>query len=91
MSAKVAFLERMAKPDEQKPRTALHQSSLVDRKEKKVVFVVKEDQVVETPVNLGSPMGDMVEVLGGVKVGDRVVLNPPDRLKNGSKIKIEER
>jgi multidrug efflux pump subunit AcrA (membrane-fusion protein) len=36
-------------------------------------------------------MGDMVEVLQGVKVGDRVVLNPSDRLKSGSKIKIEEK
>ena len=91
MSAKVAFLARVAKPDEQKPRTALHQTSLVNRKDKKVVFVVKEDRVVETPVNLGSPLGDMLEVLGGAKVGDRVVLNPPDRLKSGSKIKIEEK
>ena len=91
MSAKVAFLARLAKPDEQKPRTALHQTSLVDRKDRKVAFVVKKDRVVETPVDLGSPMGDMVEVLGGVKVGDRVVLNAPDRLKNGSKIKIEEK
>ena len=91
MSAKVAFLARLAKPDEQKPRTALHQTALVDRKDRKVAFVVREDRVVETPVNLGSPMGDMVEVLEGVKVGGRVVLNPPDRLKNGSKIKIEEK
>jgi RND family efflux transporter MFP subunit len=91
MSAKVAFLARLAKPDEQKPRTALHQTTLIDRKDRKVAFVVKEDRVVETPVTLGSQMGDMVEVLGGVKVGDRVVLNPPDRLKNGSKIKIEEK
>jgi RND family efflux transporter MFP subunit len=91
MSAKVAFLARLAKPDEQKPRTALHQTALVDRKDRKVAFVVKEDRVVETSVTLGSPMGDMVEVLGGVKVGDRVVLNPPGGLRNGSKIKIEEK
>jgi len=91
MSAKVAFLARLAKPDEQKPRTALHQTTLIDRKDRKVVFVVKEGRVVEAPVNLGSPMGDMLEVLEGVKVGDRVVLNPPDRLKNGSKVKIEEK
>jgi RND family efflux transporter MFP subunit len=89
MSAKVAFLSRLAKPDEQKPRTALHQTTLVNLKNRKAVFLVKEDRVVDTPVNLGSPMGDMVEVLGGVKVGDRVVLNPSDRLKNGSRIKIE--
>ncbi|MCJ7783758.1 MAG: efflux RND transporter periplasmic adaptor subunit [Desulfobacterales bacterium] len=91
MSAKVAFLARLSKPEEQKPRTALHQTALVIQKNGKVVFSVKGDRVTETPVNLGSQMGDMVEVLGGVKVGDRVVLNPSDRLKNGSKIKIEEK
>jgi RND family efflux transporter MFP subunit len=91
MSAKVAFLARLAKPDERKPRTALHQTALINRKNGKVVFLVKENRVVETPVNLGSPMGDMVEVLGGVIVGNRVVLNPSDRLRTGSKIKIEEK
>ncbi len=91
MSAKVAFLARLAKPDEQKPRTAVHQTAVVSRKERKIVFVVKEDRAVETPVNLGSSMGDMIEVLGGLTVGDRVILNPPDRLKGGSKIKIEEK
>jgi RND family efflux transporter MFP subunit len=91
MSAKVGFLSRLARPDEQKPRTALPQTALVNLKGRNAVFLVREDRVVDTPVNLGSPMGDMVEVLGGVKVGDRVVLNPSDRLKNGSKIKIEEK
>jgi RND family efflux transporter MFP subunit len=91
MSAKVAFLARLAKAEEQKPRTALHQTALVNQKNRKAVFLIKGDRVAETPVTLGSPMGDMVEVLGGVKVGDRVVLNPPDRLNNGSKIKIEEK
>ena len=91
MSAKVAFLARSAKPEEQRPRTAIHQTALANRKDRKAVFVVKGDRVVETSVSPGSPMGDMVEVLGGVKVGDRVVLNPPDRLRDGSKIKIEEK
>ncbi len=91
MSAKVAFLSRLVKSDEQKPRTALQQTALVNLKDRKAVLLVEGDRVVETPVSLGSPMGDMVEVLGGVKVGDRVVLNPSDRLKNGSKIKIEEK
>jgi len=91
MSAKVAFLSRPVTGDEKRPRIALSQAALVNRKNQKEVFVVKGDRVVETPVSLGSPMGDMVEVLGGVKVGERVVLNPPDRLKNGSKIKVEEK
>jgi multidrug efflux pump subunit AcrA (membrane-fusion protein) len=91
MSAKVAFLSRSASAEEQKPRTALHQTALVNRKDRKVIFLIKGGRVVETPVSLGSPMGDMVEVLEGVKAGDRVVLNPSDGLRNGSKIKIEEK
>jgi RND family efflux transporter MFP subunit len=91
MSAKVAFLSRSVKAEEGKPRTALNRTALVNRKDRKVVFLVNGDRVIETPVSLGGPMGDMVEILGGVKVGDRVVLNPSGRLKNGSKIKIEEK
>jgi RND family efflux transporter MFP subunit len=91
MSAKVAFLSRPVTGEEKKPRVAFNQSAVMNRKNLKEVFVVKGDRVVETPVNLGGPMGDMIESLEGVKVGDRVVLNPSDRLKNGSKIKIEEK
>jgi RND family efflux transporter MFP subunit len=91
MSAKVAFLSRPVTGEEKKPRIALNQSAVINRKNLKAVFLVKGDRVVETPVSLGGPMGDMVEVLQGVKIGERVVLNPSDRLKNGSKIKIEEK
>jgi RND family efflux transporter MFP subunit len=91
MSAKVAFLSRPVAGEEKKPRVAFNQSAVINRKNLKAVFIVKGDRVAETPVSVGGPMGDMVEVLQGVKVGDRVVLNPSDRLKNGSKIKIEEK
>ena len=91
MSAKVAFLSRPATKEEKKPRIALNQAALVNRKDRKFVFLLKGDKVVETPVSLGSPIGDMIEVLEGVKVGDQIVSNPSDRLKNGSKIKIEEK
>jgi len=91
MSAKVAFLSRPATEEEKKRRTALNQAALFNRKNRKVVFLVKGDKVVETPISVGSPIGDMIEVLEGVKAGDQIVLNPSDRLKNGSKIKIEEK
>jgi RND family efflux transporter MFP subunit len=91
MSAKVAFLSRPVTGEEQKPRTAFNQAALVTRKGKESVFLVKENKVIETPVTLGGGIGDMIEVLDGVKAGDQVVLNPSDRLKNGSKIKVEEK
>lgn len=90
MSARVAFLSRPATEEEQRPRTAISTSALVNRKGNQSVFLVQGKRATETPVRVGAEMGDMVEVLEGVKAGDKVVLNPSDRLKNRSKIKIEE-
>ena len=91
MSAKVAFLSRPVTGEEKKPRTALHQAAVLNQKDGKAVLLVRGNRVVETPVKLGGAIGDMLEVLDGVKVGDQIVLNPSARLKNGSKIKIEEK
>jgi multidrug efflux pump subunit AcrA (membrane-fusion protein) len=33
----------------------------------------------------------MVEILSGLKAGDRVVIKPPKELKDGSRIKVAER
>jgi RND family efflux transporter MFP subunit len=90
MSAKVAFLSRPATSEEQRPRIAVSQSAVVNRKSKESIFVIRGNKAAETPVRLGDKIGDMVEVLEGVKAGDKIVLNPSERLKNGSKIKIEE-
>ena len=91
MSAKVAFLSRPVTAEDQKPRTAMNQSALVAQKDKKIVFVVKENKTVEIPVTLGAPIGDMIEVLDGVKAGEQVVLNPSSRLRNGYRIKVAEK
>jgi RND family efflux transporter MFP subunit len=91
MSAKVAFLSRDVKAEDQRPRTALNQGAVVDRKERKTVFLMRENKAFETPVTLGAQIGDMIEVLDGVKAGDQVVLNPPSRLKNGLRIKVTEK
>ena len=91
MSAKVAFLSREVKRDEEKPRTVLNPAAVVARKDKKTVFLITDNRAVETQVTLGEKLGDMVEVLSGVKTGDRIVLNPLDRVRNGQKIKIAEK
>lgn len=90
MSAKVAFLERPVKPEEQKLRTALNPAAVITRNSRHTVFLIKDDRVTETPVTLGDQFGDMVEVLGGVKAGDRVVLKPLERMRNGKKVKVAE-
>jgi len=91
MSAKVAFLSRPVKLEEQKPLTVINPHALVNRKSKNVAYVVKDNRVVETPVTVGKRLGDMLEVLGGVKAGDRVVVVTPEKLKDGTRIKIIEK
>ncbi|MCX8116857.1 MAG: efflux RND transporter periplasmic adaptor subunit [Desulfobacterota bacterium] len=91
MSAKVAFLSRPPSREEQRPRIAIPPSSIVNRKGGERVFLVKEERAMEVPVRLGDKIGDMVEVLDGIKVGDQIVLHPPDRLKNGMKVKAAEK
>ena len=88
MSAKAAFLSRPLKADEISPRTVVVPSAIVARRGEKTVFVVNGDHVTETPIRTGERLGDMVEVLSGVKVGDRVVVNPQAKLKDKARITI---
>ncbi len=90
MSAKVAFLSRELAAEELAPRLAVDAAAVLVRKEKNVVYRVLDNKVRETVVELGGKLGDMREVLAGVKPGDRVVLKPQG-LKDGSRIQVAER
>src|SRR4030043_515738 len=91
MSAKVSFLSRNLKPEELKPRIAVSQAALINRGNQNAVFLLRGNHVQQTSLQLGKKLGDMMEVTEGLKPGDRVVINPPKGLKDGSKIKIAER
>ncbi len=88
MRAKVSFLSRSLKPEEQKPLIAVNQSAVLIRGEEKILFAIQGDKVVETSVRVGGSFNEMIEVLEGVKAGDKVVGKPPKRLRNGSRIKV---
>lgn len=91
MSVRVAFLERPVGPGEQKPRTALSSSAVAVRGGKKTAFLIQRDRVTETPVETGEKFGEMLEILSGVKTGDKVVLKPSEKLRNGARIKVVEK
>jgi RND family efflux transporter MFP subunit len=91
MSAKVAFLSREPTPQEEKPRIAINPKALREKNGATVVFLVQEDRAIETPVTVGAPLGDFIEVTGGVKAEEKVVLNPPKALCSGSRITIAEK
>lgn len=91
MRAKVSFLSRALKQEEEKPRTAVLKSAVINHDGKKTLFLVKGDKVVEASITLGGPLGEMVEILDGAKSGDKVVAKPSKRLRNGSRIKVIEK
>jgi RND family efflux transporter MFP subunit len=91
MSAKVSFLSRRLQPAELKPRLAANQSALIDRGNGMVVYLLDGNRIKETPVRVGSKLGEMTEILSGLKEGDRVAIKPPKGLKDGSRIKVAER
>ena len=90
MSAKVAFLSRPLGAGENQPRLAVSKNALVTRKGRTIAFIVELGQVKETPVKVGPALGDLVEILGGLKEGDRVVLNPPASLGDGDRVTLKE-
>jgi RND family efflux transporter MFP subunit len=91
MSAKVSFLPRRLAPEEMKARLAAGRSALIERSGGTFAYLLEGNRVREAPVRAGARYGDMVEILSGLKTGDRVVVNPPKGLKDGSRIKVAER
>jgi HlyD family secretion protein len=87
MSAKVAFLSRAVAPDEKKPIVALPPSALAQRGGRQVAFVVKDDKVRQVPVTSGRKIGELVAV-NGVAPGDKVVLNPSEKLADAMAVTV---
>ncbi|MDH5263582.1 MAG: efflux RND transporter periplasmic adaptor subunit [Betaproteobacteria bacterium] len=88
MSAKVGFLQRAPAPDERKAVTAVRPEAVAKRGENSVVFVLdKDNRVKQTPVTVARKLGDLLEIAGAA-AGDKVVLSPPGKLKDGAAVAL---
>ena len=90
MSAKVAFLSREIGSADEKPRIAVSQKAFVERKTQKYLFLVKGNRVSDIPVSTGIQLGDMTEIVSGVKPGQKVVINPPPKLRDGARVRFAD-
>ena len=88
MSAKVSFLTRPASAEDQKAVIAVNPKAIVLREGKSVVFRLVGDSVEAVPVSAGRKIGEVQEVGGALKAGERVVLNPVETLKAGAKVAV---
>ena len=91
MSAKVLFLNKTTESAKatMKPLLTVPLSSVVTRGGKKVVYTVRDNKAVETPVVLGKEFGSYEEVLSGLAVGDKVVANVGDTITNGTRVRVK--
>jgi HlyD family secretion protein len=91
MSAKVAFLQRAPNADERKPVLAVRADAVARRGEQAVLFAIDaKNTVKQVPQKASRKLGDLLEV-DGVKAGDKVVLAPPDKLKDGATVSIAKK
>ncbi len=90
MGVKVSFLnERPAADAAARPRLLVPKTAIRSTDGRSIVFVMRDDRVERRAVSVGSTMGDQTEVLSGVSAGERVVVEGPQTLKDGDKVKVQ--
>jgi RND family efflux transporter MFP subunit len=91
MGVKVSFLNERRPTDSAAPRTKLVVPSSAVRTAdgRSIVFVLHDDRVERRAIGAGTALGDQVEVLSGVSAGERVVVDGPQTLKDGDKVKVQ--
>jgi RND family efflux transporter MFP subunit len=90
MSAKVAFLSKAVPPEDRQPVTAVQPAAIVTRDGKPVVFVADADKLAQVTITQGRKIGELVEVRG-VKPGQKVVLAPDAKLKDGQAVAMAKK
>lgn len=93
MSAKVSFLSQDITASDQEPVMAVANTALVARDGGAVVYRIKTvdgggNVAEEVPVKPLRKLGDLREVSGNIKAGDKLVATPPATLRNGSRVNL---
>ena len=70
-------------------KVTIPQNAMLFRREGPQVAVVgPEDKVQLRHINIGRDYGNTLEILGGVDVNDRVIVNPSDSIEEGQKVNV---
>jgi RND family efflux transporter MFP subunit len=92
MGVKVSFLKDAPPPGQAPtaPAVIVPKAAVRSADGHQVVFVLNEDHVERRAIKAGLENGDQVEVLSGVRAGERVVIDGPPTLKDGDKVKVQQ-
>jgi RND family efflux transporter MFP subunit len=71
------------------PRLTVPVNAMLFRSEGPKVAVVGQDGRAHLrPLNIGRDYGNTMEVLGGLEIGDQVIINPPDSLEDNQPVRL---
>src|SRR5712671_5555799 len=71
------------------PRITIPVNAMLFRAEGPQVAVVDRDSKVQLrPITIGRDFGATLEILGGLEVSDRIIINPSDSLEEGQKVHV---
>jgi len=87
MGARVGFLEDAKPAQAAKPGVLAPAAAIVQRDGKDVAFVVADGKAMQRTLALGRTLGEDREVLQGLAGGDAVVLDPPEQLADGARVR----
>lgn len=92
MGVRVSFLEATPEPVAEQPRAGVlvPSAAIVRRDEQPVAFSVSDDRATRHVLTLGRSLGSDREVLTGLTAGQRVVVDPPPELVDGSAVRADE-
>jgi RND family efflux transporter MFP subunit len=86
MSAKVSFLSQEVPESERGARVAVHSAAVVTRDGKSVVFIIRDGRAVLAAVEPGDKIGELMEIRSGIAAGDKLVLRPAEKLRDGARV-----
>lgn len=90
MGVKVAFQAEASPQTAARPRMLVPATALRREGANAVAFVLRDGQVERRAVGIGGTIGGEVEVLSGLRGGDRVVIDPPADLGDGQRVRVRE-
>jgi RND family efflux transporter MFP subunit len=65
-------------------------NTILFRKEGLRLVVVSEGKAVLTPVTPGHDFGDRMEIVGGLRGNESIIVNPPDSIVSGEPVRIAQ-
>lgn len=92
MSAKVSFFTEPVDTSvtNQKPILVIPSSAVRNIDGENLVFTVSDNKAVKNEITTGQTLGSYVEVISGLKSGQKVINNLDEQIKDGVEVKLAE-